>query len=143
LYNIRNPIGLGANVLGTAEVLWRSLTNLYDRLSEIAKLHAEEKLRSLQFCDRDDFSTHITQFRLFWQKVNAIGGSISNASFCTIILGSLPASWDSIVTTLYTTTSSADALIQLDVHWSQISSHDQKGLNSLTSLVRESLIGNP
>ena len=143
MYNIRNPIGLGANVLGTAEVLWRSLTNLYDRLSEIAKLHAEEKLQSLQFCDRDDFSTHITQFRLFWQKVNAIGGSISNASFCTIILGSLPASWDSIVTTLYTTTSSADALIQLDVHWSQISSRDQKGLNSLTSLVRGSLIGNP
>jgi len=44
LYNIHNPIGLGANVSGTTEALWKSLTNLYDRSSEIAKLHAEEKL---------------------------------------------------------------------------------------------------
>ena len=47
MYNIRNPIGLGANVSGTAEALWKSLTNLYDRSSEIAKLDAEEKLQSL------------------------------------------------------------------------------------------------
>ena len=119
--------------MGTVEALWKSLTNLYDRSSDIAKLHAEEKLRSLQFHDGDDFSTHIAQLRLLWQKVNAIGGSISDASFCTIILGSLPVSWDSIVTTLYTTISSVDALIQLDAHWSWISRHDRKGFNSLTS----------
>jgi len=62
-----------------------------------------------------------------------MGGSISDASFHTIILGSLPASWDAIVATLYTTTSSVDALIQLDAHWSRISSHDRKRLNSSTS----------
>ena len=133
MYNIRNPIDLGVNVSGTTQALWKSLTNLYDRSSEIAKLHAEEKLQSLRFHDGDDFSTHIAQLRLLWQKVNAMGGSISDASFHTIILGSLPASWDSIVATLYTTTSSVDALIQLDAHWSWISSRDRKGFNSLTS----------
>jgi len=61
-----------------------------------------------------------------------MGGSINDVSFYTIILGSLPASWNAIVVTLYTTTSSADVLIQLDAHWSWISNHDQKGLNSLT-----------
>ena len=73
LYNICNPIGLGVNVLGTTKAVWKLLTNLYDRSSEIAKLHAKEKLQSLWFHDRDDFSTHIAQLQLLWQKVNAMG----------------------------------------------------------------------
>jgi len=42
LYNICNSIRLGANIPRTAEVLWKTLTNLYDRSSDIAKLYIEE-----------------------------------------------------------------------------------------------------
>ncbi|KAJ3552018.1 hypothetical protein NP233_g12968 [Leucocoprinus birnbaumii] len=48
LYNIRNPIGLGANIAGNAAEVWKSLKDLYDKTSELARLHAEEQLRSLR-----------------------------------------------------------------------------------------------
>jgi len=46
-YNICNPIGLGANIAGTATDLWKSLTSIYDKTSELALLHVEEQLRNL------------------------------------------------------------------------------------------------
>ena len=42
LYNICNSIRLGANIPRTAEVLWRTLTNLYDRSLDITELYIEE-----------------------------------------------------------------------------------------------------
>ena len=89
LYNIWNSIGLGADVSGTAVELWRSLMKLYDKWSEVAKLHAEEQLKSLQLYDSNDFPSYIAQLRLFWQKVNSIGGIISDVSFHTIIFSLL------------------------------------------------------
>jgi len=42
MYNICNMIKLGVDILGIAERLWSSLIDLYDRISEIAKLNVEE-----------------------------------------------------------------------------------------------------
>jgi len=44
IYNIQNTIRLEADVLEIAEKLWSSLTNLYDRITEMEKLHVEESV---------------------------------------------------------------------------------------------------
>ncbi|KAF9444571.1 hypothetical protein P691DRAFT_635916, partial [Macrolepiota fuliginosa MF-IS2] len=54
----------------------------------------------------DNFPNHIAILRTLWQNANAMGAGIKDTSFRTIVLGSLPRSWDSIVSTLYRTTSS-------------------------------------
>ena len=49
LYNIQNLVGSGVNIAGTVGELWKSLTNLYDKTSELALLHAKKQLRNLCF----------------------------------------------------------------------------------------------
>ena len=66
MYNIHNIIGLGADILEIAERLWNSLMDLYDRISEIAKLYVEEQLRSLHLCDGNDFPNHVIFIRQLW-----------------------------------------------------------------------------
>ena len=73
--------------------------DLYDKMSEIAKLYAEKQLRSLYLCDRNDFPNYIMLLRQLWQKVNSIDGAISNTIFRSILLGSLSTSWSPIVAT--------------------------------------------
>ncbi|KAJ3552016.1 hypothetical protein NP233_g12967 [Leucocoprinus birnbaumii] len=59
-----------------------------------------------------------------------MGGTITDTSFRSIILGSLPASWDPIIATLYTTTSSVEALTQLNAHWSRVSGRNKRSPSS-------------
>ena len=108
LYNIQNPVELDANIAGAAVELWKLLTNLYDKTSELALLYAEEQLRSLCFWDGDNFLNYLTLLYTLWQNINTLGENIRDISFHSIILSSLPASWNPIVATLYTTTSSVD-----------------------------------
>jgi len=96
-------------------------------------LHAEEQLRNLRLRDGDDFPNHLALLRTLWQNINTLGGNIGDTSFHSIILSSLPASWDSIVATLYTTTSSIDAIAQLNAHWSRISSRKRQGKHTSNS----------
>jgi len=87
----------------------------------------------LHFCDGNNFLSYVVQLCLLWQKINTIGGTVNDISFYTIILESLLASWNSIITILYTSTSSTDVLTQLNIYWFQVSSYKRKGLNSLIS----------
>ncbi|KXN80853.1 hypothetical protein AN958_07124 [Leucoagaricus sp. SymC.cos] len=121
IYNIRNPVGLGVNVLGSASEAWTSLTSIYDKTTELALLHAQDELQGLRYRDGDNFPNHITQLRVLWQNANAMGANINDATFRTIILASLPNSWNPIVAATYGTTTSVDAIAQLSVHWMRIS----------------------
>ena len=132
IYNIHNIIGLGADILEIAKRLWNSLMDLYDRISEIAKLYVEEQLRSLHLCDGNDFPNHVTFLRQLWQKINSMGRTISNAIFRSILLGSLPSLLNSIVIMLYATILSIDVLIQLNVYWTQVSRCKRKNVNLAT-----------
>jgi len=62
-----------------------------------------------------------------------MGGTISDATFRSILLGSLPPLLNCIVTILYATILSIDILIQLNVHWTLISRYKRKNVNLATS----------
>ena len=51
---------------------------------------------------------------------NNAGVKIDDADFRMIVLSSLPASWDSVVRTLYEAKSSADVINRLMIHWNRI-----------------------
>ena len=56
-------------------------------------------------------------------------GAINNATFRSILFGSSFVSWDPIVVTLYATTLSVKALIQLNAHLTQVSRHERRNIN--------------
>ena len=58
--------------------------------------------------------------------------TISDATFRSILLGSLSVLLDPIITMLYTTTLSMDIFIQLNMHWTQVSRCERKNVNLAT-----------
>jgi len=116
-YNTKNPIGLGVKLDGSAAQAWKSLTDIYDNISDLAKINIQRELRDTKFLDGNDFSAHIANLRTLWTRANS---NISDTDFRTIILTSLPETWDTIVATLYDAKSSAHTIARLDMHWSRI-----------------------
>ncbi|KAF7763932.1 hypothetical protein Agabi119p4_8469 [Agaricus bisporus var. burnettii] len=121
IYNTGDAVGLGINIHGTAADAWKSYTETYEVASEVAVLNAELILRNTTYNDGQDFVEFITQMRTKWSNATALGATIDDKSFRTIILNALPRTWDPIVATLYTTQTSRDAINQLMTHWARIS----------------------
>lgn len=121
IYNTTDPIGLGINIHGSAAEAWKSYIDTYQVASEVAVLNAELDLRNMAYSDGQDFVEFISRIRTKWSNATALGAKIDDKAFRTIILNSLPRSWDPIVATLYTTQSSREAINQLMAHWARIS----------------------
>ncbi|PPQ82316.1 hypothetical protein CVT24_002271 [Panaeolus cyanescens] len=119
-FNIKNPVGLGVDIDGTAADAWRSLETQYRFVSEIAVVNAENELRNLRYIDGNDLNTHLADLRMRWTYANSIGASINDRDFRMIVIQSLPASWDHMVTTLYTSPTSADTIARLRMHWDRV-----------------------
>ncbi|KAF7762622.1 hypothetical protein Agabi119p4_9215 [Agaricus bisporus var. burnettii] len=118
IYNTNDPVGLGITIHSSAADAWKLYVETYQVASEVAILNAEMDLRNMTYADGQDFVEFISRIRTKWSNVTALGASINDKAFRTIILNALPRSWDSIVATLYTTQSSRDAINQLMTHWS-------------------------
>lgn len=142
IYNTNDPVGLGINIHGSAADAWSSYVDTYEVASEIAVLNAELILRNTTYADGQDFVEFITQMRTKWSNVTALGASIDDKAFRTIILNALPRSWDSIVATLYTTKTSRDAINQLMTHWARVSRDRVVNPQTTTSALQASTTRN-
>jgi hypothetical protein len=121
IYNTNDPVGLGINISGRAADAWKLYKDTYEVASEIAIINADCDLRNILYADGEDFREFITGMRTKWADTTALGAPINDKTFRTIILSALPSSWDPIVSTLYTTQTSHDAINQLMTHWARIS----------------------
>jgi len=123
IYNTKNPVGLGINMDGSAANAWKSYKEGYEEASDMARQHAEHELRSITFSENDDFPTFIADMRVKWARANALGATISDSNFKTIIITALPQSWDPIVASLLRTMTSIEAVAQLNTWWLRVSRH--------------------
>jgi hypothetical protein len=106
IFNTNDPVGLGISIQGTAADAWKSYVETYQIASKVAIINADTDLRNMKYTDNHDFKEFISQIRTKWANATALGASIDNRLFRTIVLAALPRSWDSIVATLYNTVSS-------------------------------------
>ena len=67
----------------------------------MARQNIEQELHNLTFSDRDDFQNHITIMQNKLSQAKALGADITDKNFKTILLNSLPSSWDPVVASLY------------------------------------------
>ena len=74
---------------------------------DLAAIGTENCLCSTAYAEGTDFIAHITNLHTKWQEATEKGATISDATFRTIIMNSLPESWNTIIASLYATTTSA------------------------------------
>jgi len=101
IFNTKNPTGLGIDTSGSAADTWKSYISGYGSPSPMARWNAERELRNLTYSDGDDFPNHIANLRNKLYNANALGAGITDESFKTIILNSLPHTWDPITILLH------------------------------------------
>ncbi|KAJ3560131.1 hypothetical protein NP233_g11033 [Leucocoprinus birnbaumii] len=121
MFNTKNPIGLGIDILGTAADAWNSYILRYEAASDMACQTAEQDLHNMQYSDNNDFPSHIATICTKWAHTNTLGVDINNGNFKTIILNSLPTTWDPVIASLYCNMSSIEAISQLHSWWICIS----------------------
>lgn len=117
IFNTKNPIGLGINIGGTAAEAWKLYIEVYEAGSDLAVSNTEMELQNMHYTDSDDFPNYISHIQVKWAQMNVLEASISNQAFKTILLNSLPYSWDPVVASLYCTSLSIETISQLNVHW--------------------------
>ncbi|KAG6848499.1 hypothetical protein C0991_000505, partial [Blastosporella zonata] len=101
----------------TAAEAWKALSDEYDCASEIAAVAAESHLRASRLSKGGDFQEHVRTLRIQWNKAVKKGADIKDKTFHTIIISSLPPSWNTIISSLHGTKSSSKLLASLTVHW--------------------------
>ena len=117
IFNTLNPVALGVVTTNTAANAWTSLTQNYAITTDMVAITADAELCGTKYDDGQDFDMHIKGLREKLDNALNAGAQISDASFQMIILSSLLKSWDPIVGTLYTATSSAALIAALKTHW--------------------------
>jgi len=75
-----------------AASIWKSAKDNYKIYLEMTRINADNELRTLKFADNDDFPTHLSIMCNKLSKVRTMGIVISDTSFKTILLNSLPKS---------------------------------------------------
>jgi len=116
-FNIKDTDGLGIDTTGIAASIWKSAKGNYETYLEMTRINADNELRTLKFADNNDFPTHLSIMHNKLFQVRAMGIVISDTSFKTILLNSLPKSWNPAVASLYNNMPLSEAIQQLNVWW--------------------------
>ena len=134
--NIKNPVGHGVRMNGTAADTWGSLKEQYDVVTDLGQLEAQDKLRSIKYVDGSDLDTHFSALRNAWEVANNQGANILDKEFRMIVLGSMPRTWATIISTLLTTKTSNEVITQLTMHGKLLArlSSDVSNSNSTKAL---------
>ena len=102
----------------TTKTLWDKLGNLYQSKSLVNKLFLQKKLYTLRMKDGDSVTEHLNPFNIVVSQFPSVDIKISDEDKCISLLCSLPYSWDNMVITTgsNTTTLNFDEISQLYCH---------------------------
>jgi len=120
LFNTTELTGLGIDTSGTVADAWKTYIDLYDKKTLVGWLNAETELRNTFLTENGDFPAHITLLRKKLTHARSVGAEISDRNFATIILNSLPSTWDSIVATVFEHDSSSKIIAKLHTWWLRV-----------------------
>ncbi|KAF8227671.1 hypothetical protein L208DRAFT_1054461, partial [Tricholoma matsutake] len=98
--NVKNPVGHGIKTDGTALETWKSLPDHLDTITDLGLMDAENRLHTIKYMEGSDLDAHFAALHIGCQRVNNQGGTVTDAQFCMIMLGSMPKSWNTVISTL-------------------------------------------
>lgn len=85
----------------TAHGIWEALANTFEKKSRMVSLDLRRRLQEERCGNKDDVRTHVTKLRTMYENLAAMGHPPSDDDFTAIILGSMPPSFDSYISSLF------------------------------------------
>ncbi|KAF5327486.1 hypothetical protein D9619_005139 [Psilocybe cf. subviscida] len=122
--NVKNAIGLGIKLDGTAAESYASIANIKDAISDLGCITAEAELNAIRYSDGSDMDEHVAALRTAWMKANGQGAGITDTKFRMVVLKSLPPTWLPFIGSLYAETTSAGVIAR---HASSVTSRNPDG----------------
>ncbi|KAF5319654.1 hypothetical protein D9619_008907 [Psilocybe cf. subviscida] len=114
--NLKNAIGLGIKLDGTAAESYTSIANIKDAVSDLGCITAEAELNVIRYSDGSDMDEHVAALRTAWMKANGQGAGITETKFRMVVLKSLPPTWLPFIRSLYAETTSAGVIARVSAH---------------------------
>lgn len=121
--NVKNPVGLGIVMNGTAAETWASIARIKDEVTDLGCITAEQELNAIRYTEGSDMDDHIAKLRTAWAKANDQGADLDDRKFRMVVLRSLPASWLPFVGSLHGEETSASVISRIVAHARMIAVH--------------------
>jgi hypothetical protein len=115
--NIEDVEDHGIDVDGSAHLIWVGLILRYERADRMTKMSTMDLLREKQYDDYSDLSMHFAELQRRRSAAIMAGNVIDDNAWLTIIIKSMPASWDSVMMALMKETSVSAAMATM-LAWS-------------------------
>jgi len=85
-------------------------------LSDLASIRVNADLRGTRYIDGTDLAAHFSRMRIKRAAANTQGARIQDVDFKMMLISSMPASWNTMVATLYDSQNSAEMINRLATH---------------------------
>jgi len=86
--------------LGSAHSLWEALASEFEQRSGVVAIELRRKLQGVRCGEKADVRAHFSKMELMRQELASLGQLISDSDYTTILLGSLPSTYDSTISSL-------------------------------------------
>jgi hypothetical protein len=110
ILNVKNPVGLGLKVDGTAREAVKSLDDNHNRVTEMGLVNALRDLHTAHLVPGTPMAEHVSRLRILWQAANDMGTKVNDSTFRTIFISLLGEEWDAVIPILHTFTTSAEVI---------------------------------
>ncbi|KAF5329286.1 hypothetical protein D9619_009430 [Psilocybe cf. subviscida] len=144
--NVKNAVGLGIKLDGTAAETYASIATIKDAVSDLGCITAEAELNEIKYSNGSDMDEHIAALRTAWVKANGQGANITDTKFRMVVLKSLPSTWLPFIGSLYAETTSAGVIARVSAHSKMIISlipASGTSLKALSTSAGNSKLQNP
>jgi hypothetical protein len=79
----------------TAAQMWKQLCTVKEARGQLGILSYRRRLHQMIAAESSDISAHIAELRSIQEKLNTMNSLVSDQEFITILISSLPESWES------------------------------------------------
>jgi hypothetical protein len=87
----------------TAKLMWDAVTNKREKKSRMVTVDLRRKLQSEKCEENGDVRAHLIKLQTMREDLASMGGSINDEDFTSIILGSIPLSYDTFISAMSAT----------------------------------------
>ncbi|KAJ7465351.1 hypothetical protein B0H11DRAFT_1733668, partial [Mycena galericulata] len=137
--NVKNPIGLGLKLDGSAFEAIKSLRDIHNRVTDMGLVNAQRDLHTAHLVPGTPMAEHVARLRNLWKVANDMGAKIEDGQFRTIFISLLGEEWDNVVPVLHTYKTSAEVISFVTMHAERL---NRTGAPSTSNPVPQALATN-
>ena len=90
---------------GSAYNIWTELGKHFEKRSKMVSIDLRRRIQETKCADKGDINEHLATLRTMRENLASMGETLSDVDFYSIIMGSLPASYDQYLSALNATSS--------------------------------------